>query len=173
MLSLSSVWDFFTLDALYIQLKHSWILVKRIGTGLYFEHDTTVVMQGEKIIGFADDSFSPLRIKMEDLKICNGFDHPRTLLHNFTVAEATLRYFIARVYRKRFKRPFILFHVYEELDGELTDIELKAISDLCICVGASRVLVSTRPQEFCDEELLPPNEKHWIDPRILFTKKKS
>ena len=71
------------------------------------------------------------------------------------------------------KRPNILFHLREKLEGGITDIELKVIADSCIMAGASHVLISTRSQEFCDEELFPPGEKDWIDPHKLFTKKKS
>ena len=86
--------------------------------------------------------------------IVNGFKHPRTLIADFTVAEQTLKYFLKLVLpTSPFKAsPIIVIHPQAQLEGGLTQIEIRAFAELGLGAGARRVFVWDGP-ELTREEL--------------------
>ena len=77
--------------------------------------------------------------------LVNPFSHPRTLLADFALAEKVLAYFIARVRPRRWwPQPFtLILHPQDKLEGGLTQIELRALHELGLGAGASKVQIWT------------------------------
>ncbi|ANE56020.1 hypothetical protein AYM39_13095 [Methylomonas sp. DH-1] len=75
-----------------------------------------------------------------NVRIENGFSHPRTLLTDFTAAQRTLAHLIKRVLPLGFfvRRPIVVMHPLTMLEGGLTQIEIRAFAELASMAGASR-----------------------------------
>lgn len=82
------------------------------------------------------------RIPPTDL---NPFSHPRTLLSNFSRAEAFIRQCISEATGNRPVKtsPIVVMHPMEKLDGGLTQIERRAFLELGYGAGAREVHVHT------------------------------
>lgn len=83
-----------------------------------------------------------------NVRIENGFAHPRTLLADFAVAEHTLRYLIKQALPKRFfvAKPLVVLHPLAMLEGGLTQIEIRAFAELVSVAGASQAYVWQGPR---------------------------
>lgn len=82
-----------------------------------------------------------------NVRIENGFSHPRTLLADFAIAEQTLRYLIKQALPKAFfvASPCVVLHPLAMLEGGLTQIEIRAFTELAKIAGASQVYVWQGP----------------------------
>ncbi|UVE18842.1 rod shape-determining protein [Pseudomonas sp. LS44] len=76
-----------------------------------------------------------------DIELLNGFEHPRSLLANFSIAEKTLQLFLRRLGpRSLFKAaPTVILHPLEHLEGGLTQVETRGLYELCRSAGAHQV----------------------------------
>ena len=99
--------------------------------------------------------------------ILNGFDHPRSIIGDFEVAEATLRFFIQMVNapkKKFFYVPTLVIHPLEKLDGGLTQVEARALEDMGYRASANKVFVWDG-RELKDEEVVslkfPPKGRRY------------
>ena len=77
----------------------------------------------------------------------NPFSHPRTLLSDFTHAEAFIHQCILETGGNRLAKtsPIVVMHPMEKLDGGLTQIERRAFLELGYGAGAREVHVHTGP----------------------------
>lgn len=88
--------------------------------------------------------------------LVNGFEHPRTLISDFVVAEATIKAFLNRFLgrvRGFAIPPVLVLHPQLQLDGELTPIEQRAFVKLGRATGALSVYLWTG-RELTPAELL-------------------
>jgi rod shape-determining protein MreB len=88
-------------------------------------------------------------------EVLNPFAHPRSLLSDFSIAEKVLQYFVREALPASFLRPApaIVMHPLVDPEGGFTQIELRAMRELAMGVGASRVTIWLgRP--LSDQELL-------------------
>lgn len=88
--------------------------------------------------------------------LANPFAHPRSLLSDFTTAQAVLKSFVRRAAGKSAwmqAAPIIVMHPLGEHAGGLTQIELRALRELAFGAGASEVILWQGP-ELGDEQLL-------------------
>ncbi|MCJ1879867.1 rod shape-determining protein [Pseudomonas nitroreducens] len=90
----------------------------------------------------------------EGIELLNGFQHPRTLLANFSVAEKTLQLLFQHLVPKSAFRlaPVVVLHPQEHLEGGLTQVEVRGLYELCRSAGARKVHVWTG-RELTSEEL--------------------
>ncbi|MDG9927237.1 MULTISPECIES: hypothetical protein [unclassified Pseudomonas] len=89
-----------------------------------------------------------------EIRIVNGFDHPRTLLADFPVAEQTMKLFLRR-WRPRFpwnRPPVLVLHPRERLEGGLTQVEIRAFTELFTANGIRTLYIWTG-RELTPEEL--------------------
>ena len=82
-----------------------------------------------------------------NIRIENGFSHPRTLLADFGHAQQTLMHLIKQAIPPAFfvGRPVVVLHPLAMLEGGLTQIEVRAFAELASMAGASRVYVWQGP----------------------------
>lgn len=87
--------------------------------------------------------------------IINPFTHPRSLLSDFTVAEQVLKGFMKNLFAKRLlpPAPIVVIHPKVDPEGGFTQIEIRALHELAIGAGASRVIV-WEGRDLRDDELL-------------------
>jgi len=80
-----------------------------------------------------------------EFELLNGFDHPRTIISDFTIAEKTLQHFFHKLSKNKLLRPspIVVMHVLEKLDGGLTQVEVRALKELAIGAGARESYVWT------------------------------
>lgn len=89
-----------------------------------------------------------------NVEIHNAFKHPRTFVSNFEIAEATLRYFVYKlVKRKMFITPLVIFHPTENIEGGVTQIERRGLIELGASIGARKTYIWTG-RTLTDKELL-------------------
>jgi rod shape-determining protein MreB len=71
------------------------------------------------------------------------FSHPRSLIGQFEVGEKAMAKAISRAYPGKLikPRPFLVIHPKEILEGGLTQIEERALMEMGLGAGASRVKV--------------------------------
>ena len=70
----------------------------------------------------------------DGVSLGNGFQHPRTLLADFSIAETTLKLLLQLP-------PVLILHPQTHLEGGLTQIEIRALAELALSAGAKRVYV--------------------------------
>lgn len=77
------------------------------------------------------------------MEVVNPFSHPRQLIVDFAKAEQILqRAFKLITDGKIFApAPKVVIHPMEKLEGGLTQIEIRAFSELCLGAGAKEVVV--------------------------------
>jgi len=77
-------------------------------------------------------------LKQETIIIENPFQHPRSLLSNFTIAENLLQHIFSELLKKGYlkPRPTVVIQPMEMLDGGLTMVECRAFTELAYGAGA-------------------------------------
>ncbi len=124
-------------DTLYIQIWAHRIRVVNVSRGLIFD--------GPPLLAHNNNA-EPHRGEPTRSQH-NPFSHPRTLLSDFTGAETLLQ----GIYRSlcgarcHLLRPRAIIQPMEKLEGGLTTIERRALTELALGAGAWRALVYTGP----------------------------
>ena len=90
-----------------------------------------------------------------DADLFNPFKHPRTLLSDFTLAEQLVKAFLKQLFADRLfaASPIVVLHPRVDPEGGFTQIEIRALQELGIGAGASKVIV-WQGRDLADEELL-------------------
>ena len=89
------------------------------------------------------------------VEIINPFAHPRSLVSDFTVGEQLLKAFLRRVMSNSIFAisPKVVMHPLGDPDGGFTQIEVRALHEMAMGAGASRVVV-WQGRVLNDQELL-------------------
>ena len=97
-----------------------------------------------------------LNLQQSEIELVNPFSHPRMLLVDFMCAEKLLRYMLRSVYKIGWftPAPIMIIHPMEKLDGGLTEIEIRAWSELGLSTGVRKAVVYTGPTLELKRELL-------------------
>ncbi len=143
-------------STVYVRIKPDLLSVLHVESGN--EHNDVPVLAIEQkdgkssIIALGHDAEA--RIRLPNVKLANGFKHPRTLLADFTVAEHTLKHFLKIVLPHSLfaVSPVVVIHPQAVLEGGLTQIEIRAFAELAIGAGARKSFVWEGP-ELSKEEL--------------------
>lgn len=136
-------------NTLYIKIKPDLLSVSLVEQNRTFEDKPLVALgtgrKGKRIIVAVGSEAEPAHSMCGDsVTIHNGFDHPRSCVRDFEIAQATIRYFINRVVnRKTLIRPIIIIHPLEKIEGGLTQIEYRGLLDLAVSAGAREAYVWT------------------------------
>lgn len=91
----------------------------------------------------------------QPVDLVNPFEHPRSLVSDFTVAEAVMKGFMARLFAGRLfaARPIVVLHPRTDPEGGFTQVEIRAFQELATGAGAAKVLV-WHGRELTKDELL-------------------
>lgn len=91
----------------------------------------------------------------EPAHLVNPFRHPRSLISDFTLAEAVMKGFMKKLFAGRLfaQSPIAVLHPQVDPEGGFTQVELRALRELMLAAGAARAIV-WHGRELADEELL-------------------
>ena len=91
---------------------------------------------------------------MQPADLVNPFKHPRSLLSDFTLAQVVIKGFVKRMFEGRLfaGAPVVVLHPRVNPEGGFTQIEIRALHELAIGAGASKVIV-WHGRELRDDEL--------------------
>lgn len=135
----------FLRNTLYIRLSPECLSVLQVESQ-YLISDLPLVAIEEKkgkkvILAYGQEALA--MPNLPGISKINGFKHPRTIIADFGIAEQTMRYFIkqAQKHRKFPSSPIAIIHPIDELEGGFTQIEVRALAELCSMAGASSVYV--------------------------------
>jgi rod shape-determining protein MreB and related proteins len=143
-------------NTVYVRIKPDFLSVRHVETGNE-HHDLPMLaieQKGGKRLVVAAGHVAGAKARLPNVSLVNGFQHPRTLIADFTVAELTLKHFMGLVLPKSLfsTSPIIVIHPQALLDGGLTQIEIRAFAELGISAGARQAYVWEGP-ELSNEEL--------------------
>lgn len=142
-------------NTLYVRIAAQRLSVLHVESGQEFADLPVLAVDRSsgKPVAVAIGSEAVARNGQPGVSLANGFDHPRTLLADFTIAEQTLRQFVAKaIPRSLFaSAPVMVLHPLEKLEGGLTQIEARALAELGMGSGARKSWVWTGPALSVDE----------------------
>ncbi len=133
---------------LYVRIRSTVLSVRNVADGTSYEDLPVIAIQPkpERILAFGAAALAWQG--RDGVRLANGFDHPRTIIADFTVAQETLKLFIRRVLgRKLFQvSPVVIMHVLDQMDGGLTQVECRALRELALGAGAREVYLREGPE---------------------------
>jgi len=126
---------------LYLKLRSQSISGLHLPSGQVFDEPPVLALQTIKgkreaiAVGHAAMQLQG----QSQVEVLNGFDHPRSLLADFAVAEKTLQLLVRQLAGKTLLKPVLVLHPLEHLEGGLTQMERRGLYELCRCAGANKV----------------------------------
>ncbi len=127
---------------LYIQIWKNRLKVTNIKTLNVFDEKPLVQIEvnkkGKKSV-FEVGNKAAFK-QHSDNEVLNPFEHPRTLIADFFIAQKLIQGVLKRLGKIRFIAPLIIIHPMEEVEGGLTKIEVRAFRELGLSVGARTVV---------------------------------
>ncbi|MCD8488498.1 MAG: rod shape-determining protein [Desertifilum sp.] len=166
------MFKFLAFRTLYVQLKPDWLLVKLVsshGSPTEYADIPCIAFRGKiepgslgeiesnKVLAIGQQAIQLHQQQTSTTSLLNGFEHPRTIISNFFVAELTLKHFIQKTYQGQTSliAPQIIIHPLSHLEGGLTQIEARALTELGSQMGARQVfLYLENDTPLRDEEIL-------------------
>lgn len=142
---------------IYIRFSSENIYIRYVEKQKTIEGEPLVAIKNgkkrNKVVAIGRDSIKAQFQDPVNVTIHNPFQHPRTFLSNFEIAEATLRHFVCKIFeRKILVPPIVIFHPTENIEGGVTQIEFRALYELGVSIGAKETLVWTG-RSLTDNEL--------------------
>ncbi len=143
-------------NVIYLQIRRRWLGVQYLGwSGRQGEWvgvpEVTFVVNHKGRVHAVDHD----HVEASGGNRFVAFSHPRTLLHDFDNTKIALIHLIKKSgARPGLGRPTFVVQVAEEVEGGLTDIELRALIEMCKGVGAGRVLPVAAPRPLSPPEIL-------------------
>jgi|SRR5690349_8873407 len=127
---------------LYIQFSDTRLKVSSPSAAQPFECTPFVAIEdknGKKIIAAIGREAEALKSKT-NMNVVNPFAHPRILIGDFTVGEKLLQHAFRSFFQGKWLFPRLegIMHPERELEGGLTQIEYRAVRELCENAGCRR-----------------------------------
>lgn len=152
-------------SCLYVQLSPERLIVRDPSTGTQFSEIPEVGIAHDpknRIVGVGVAARSA--VAGLNGQVVNPFGHPRSLVSDFTVAEQLLKTVVRQVLGSALFRvaPRIVIHPLGDPAGGFTQVERRAIREMALGAGASKVIVwvgrSLSDQEVLNEKYPPEGE---------------
>jgi rod shape-determining protein MreB len=140
---------------LYIRISPQRLIIRDPHTGQEFSENPEVAIAGEPAKIVAIGSKARPAVSGTGGKVVNPFAHPRSLVSDFTVAQQLLKIAARQDFGKPIFRPLptIVMHPLGDPEGGFTQIERRALHELALGAGASKVVVWVG-RELSDAELV-------------------
>lgn len=160
----------------YIKIKPEWLWVKDVASGILYE-DVPIIATTDtpkaSVLAIGRHAEKEATSYAEKFTLQNGFDHPRTMIADFIIAERTLKHFIQKVHQNNIFRPspIVILHPLDKLDGGLTSIEVRALQEMAMGAGAREAHIWVG-RELTDHEIKSgkyPGD-HWLPARPKWVK---
>lgn len=146
----------------YCRIKPDWIAIKNIDKGILVEDVPQVAIKNNNGIWRPTAFGSEAGLAAEadkNVRIINGFKHPRVIIDDFDAAELVFKHFLkkANLMGGLFVgAPVLIIHYIEPVAGGLSKIEVRALTDLGFRMGAKNIyLLSSEetPNKLTDNEI--------------------
>ena len=144
-------------NTVYVRIHPEWLSVLHVESGKEYADIPVVAIETVKDVRMIVACGREALAKSNDpnITIKNGFEHPRTLIADFVIAERILKYVLLKqLFPKSLIRPspIMIIHPLSMLEGGLTQVEIRAFSELGAGAWARKVYVWEGP-ELSREEL--------------------
>jgi rod shape-determining protein MreB len=148
----------FLTSIVYIKLRENLLTVKNVNSGEIYEDEPAVAIDNDKKTILAVGKQAHTFKTKNNVVIVNGFNHPRTIINDFLIAEKTLQYAVNQMCQNRFFRPspITVIHPMEKIEGGLTLIERRALREMAAGAGAREVFIWVG-RELTDDEIISRN----------------
>jgi len=146
-------------NTVYIRFKSDWMSARLVEKNRIYEDKPILALIKDnkkyKILSVGTDAELEYAKDKTDLTLCNGFQHPRSCIKDFEVAEATIRHFLCKLFiaHRVLFRPIIVLHPLEKAEGGLTQVEARALKELGESAGALEAYIWVG-RELTDDELV-------------------
>lgn len=161
----------------YVRLRPQLISIRDVASKESIEDKPIVAMVGEarqrSILAIGASAASVAAASGKEYTLVNGFEHPRSIIADFEIAEKTLQHYIRKLAGNAIFRPapIVIIHVLDKTEGGLTQVEIRALCELALGAGAREAYVWTG-QELTDQAFasnhFPGN--HWHPQRPKWVK---
>lgn len=132
-------------STLYLRLQPERLTLLHIESGQEFSDvpEIAILRKSGKPSAIAVGADARSKAGITGVTVMNGFRHPRTLIADFSAAELTLKYFVAKVVPRSILAvsPVMVIHPLSHLEGGLTQIEIRALVEMGMGTGARKVMV--------------------------------
>lgn len=129
----------------YVRFDGDRLRVSSPGAQRPFEcspHIAIEVVDGGKSIVRAIGREAQARYGTPGMEVCNPFDHPRLVAHEFPLAEKVVRHALLQMFGRFNLLPLhLIMHPLKELEGGLTDIEERLLLEIASAAGARKAAV--------------------------------
>ena len=143
----------------YATLQPDRLSLRDVKSGRSVSEPPLVALSREtkrRLLGVGEDAKRAAATHGADL--VNPFKHPRTLLADFTAGQLVFKALLRKLFEGRLfvAAPLVVLHPLGDPEGGLTEIEVRALQELAVGAGASKVYV-WHGRQLSDEELLALN----------------
>jgi rod shape-determining protein MreB len=132
------------------------MFIKDISSGSQYSDTTDISIKKENdtlsILNIG--SKAKLDVALKGVTLKNGFNHPRIIIGDFSLAEKTLIYFLKKILHNKIIRPspVMVIHIKDKLEGGLSGIEERALMELGTGAGAREVHI-WQGKDLTDEDI--------------------
>jgi rod shape-determining protein MreB len=145
----------FLQSTVYVQLHPERLTVRHVQSGRSVSGPPiAAITSGPKpeLVAVGDAARTPPPDKQ--VRVLNPFKHPRTLLADFTLGEQVLKAFMKKLFEGNLfaRAPVVVLHPRIDPQGGFTQIEIRALHELALGSGASKVII-WQGRELQDQEL--------------------
>ena len=144
---------------LYVKVSPGRLTVRNVKTGAEIAEvpEMAIGTSGKKHAILAVGAEARAAAATNSGELVNPFDHPRTLVGDFTVGEQLLKAFVRRLQSSSWLAPAprIVIHPLGAPAGGYTQVERRALREMALGAGASEVVLWVG-RELSDQEVQSP-----------------
>ena len=141
---------------LYVKIASDRLTVRNVRTGAEIAEVPEIAIgnSGKKAVVLAVGSAARTVASTQSAELVNPFNHPRTLIGDFTVGEQLLKAFVRRISGNSWLAvaPRIVMHPLGSPAGGFTQVERRAFREMALGAGASNVVLWVG-RELSDQEV--------------------
>ncbi len=126
----------------YVQVSAEQLVFKNVQTGQIITDVPLVafdIANPNKVIAIGENAKQYQN--HPNYKVIEPFSHPRLLLADFMAGEKLLQYIFSTQLPRLSLAPKVILHPMEKLEGGLTEVEERALKELCHGAGARQCLI--------------------------------
>lgn len=163
---ISFLLNLFFHNTIYIRFSAKNIFIRFVEKNRILQDQPIIAIEpdkkGKKVVAVGKEVSKVQQKNHPGISVHNAFEHPRTFVWEFELAEATLRYYIYKiVQRKILIFPTIILHPIEKTEGGITQIERRGLFELGSSIGGKEVYIWTGRNlsdlELTDRDFLKKN----------------
>jgi rod shape-determining protein MreB len=128
---------------LLVELSQNKISIKVFSSDIKYEDEPYIAIEKTKK-GDVVKAIGKMakRETSSNIAVTNPFQHPRSLVGDFFLAEKIIQHGVFEIHKSRIRpAPRIIMHQLEKTEGGLTSIENRVLRELAVGAGAREVVI--------------------------------